>query len=295
LKDVVPFPNLALGHKHNVIAMKRILIPADFSPCARNALQIGALIAGTTGAKILLLHILYSPLGLEKLPTKTAEYPEIKEAMSSARKLLKKEEDLALLKDIKVETKIEIGTPAQNILSTAKSWKADMIIIGSHGLEESEHLFVGSNAQKVLHGAECPVLSVQKNHKIKDIRKLIFASRNFDCNSTKPFEKILNLAKAFRATVELLHVNTPIEFKNTRTIHAQMDAFEKQFPTTKFTRTLYTDFDVHTGVVNYLKKKNNGIVALCTRTRFKIPSYTLGVNESVAYHSPVPMLSVNLK
>lgn len=223
-----------------------------------------------------------------------AEYPEIKKAVSNARKLLKKEEGLATLKDIKVETKIDIGTPAQNILLTAKSWKADMIIIGSHGLEESQHPFVGSNAQKVLRGAECPVLSVQKNHKIKDIGKVIFAS-NFDDNSVKPFEKILDLAKAFQATIELLHVNTPIEFKNTRTIHAQMDAFEKQFPKSKFTRTLYTDFDVHTGVANYLEDNSNGIVALCTRTRFKKPSYTLGITESVAYHSPVPVLSVNMK
>lgn len=274
--------------------MKRILIPTDFSPCAKNALHIGAMIAEATGAEILLVHILYSPLGLEKLPPKMAEYPEIKAAVSKTKKALKKEESIPVLKNVTVSSRIDIGTPAVDIVGISKSWKADLLVIGSHGLDEFDHPFVGSNAQKILRGAECPVLSVQKNHKLKDIKELIFAS-NFDENSIKPFEKVLELAKAFSATVEFLHINTPISFKNTRTINAQMDAFEKKFPKGKFKRTLYTDFDVHTGIANYLKDNPHGIVALGTRTRYRQPSYTLGFTESVAYHSPVPVLSVNLK
>jgi nucleotide-binding universal stress UspA family protein len=273
--------------------MKRILIPTDFSPCAKNALQVGAMIAEATGAEILLLHILYSPIGLEKLPKKMAQYPEIKAAVNKTIKAFKKEESHPALKQVKVTTKIDVGTPAVTILSTAKSWKADLMVIGSHGLDDSEHPFVGSNAQKVLRGAGCPVLSVQKNHRIKDFKEVIFAS-NFDQDSGKSFEKILEFAKAFNATIELLHINTPISFKNTRTINAQMDAFAKKFPKTKFKRQHYTDFDVHTGIANYLKDNPSGLVALGTQPRFRQPSYTLGFTESVVYHSPVPVLSMNL-
>jgi nucleotide-binding universal stress UspA family protein len=274
--------------------MKRILIPTDFSPCAKNALQVGAVIAKNTGAEILLLHILYSPLGLETLPPKMTEYPEIKEAVMRANKLLKKEIESPVLKKLKVETKIDIGTPARDIVYYTKSWKADLVVIGTHGMQETDHPFVGSTAQKVLRGAACPVLSVQKNHSIKSIKKFVFAS-NFDERSVKPFEKILELAKAFKAAIEFLHISTPINFKSTRTINTMMDNFANNFPDVKFSRALYTDFEVHHGIASYLEDNPQGIVALATRTREHQPSYTLGVTESVAFHSPIPVLSVNMK
>ncbi len=270
--------------------MKRILIPTDFSPCAKNALRVGAEVARSTGSEILLLHVLYSPL-LEKLPAHIAEYPEIKKAVTSIETSLNKELKSPALKGITVNTKIEIGTPAPLILSIARSWKPDMIIIGSHGQEESTHPFVGSNAQKVLRGADCPVLSVKPDQSLRDSRKLIFAS-NFEEGTTRSFNKILEIAKALGASIQLLHINTLISFKNTATINAQIDSFEKNYPDEKFSRTLYTDYDVHSGIANYLNDHSKGIVALVTRTKSKQPSYTLGVAESVAYHSPVPVLSV---
>ncbi|MCU0357076.1 MAG: universal stress protein [Cyclobacteriaceae bacterium] len=274
--------------------MKRILIPTDFSPCAQNATQVGAAIAKATGAEILLLHIIYSPLGLEKLPSKLADYPEMKEAVLKAKRQLNKEVSSAALKKLKVETKLDVGTPARDIVYYTKSWKADLVAIGTHGTAEADHPFVGSNAQKVLRGADCPVLSVQKNHTVKNLKKFVFAS-NFDERSIKPFEKILVLAKALNASVEFLHICTPINFKSTRTIQTMMDNFAQNFPDVKFTRALYTDFEVHNGISSYLEENPQGIVALATRTRQYQPSYTLGVTESVAFHSPVPVLSVNMK
>lgn len=273
--------------------MKRILIPTDFSPCAKTALQIGAAIAKKTGAEIRLLNVLYSPLGFEKLPSKMNAYPEIKELVRKAEAAIEKEKNNTVLKSLKVDSKLEIGLPAQNILSEANAWKADLIIIGSHGSDEPLYPFVGSNAQKVLRGANCPVLSVQKNHTLKELNKFIFAS-NFDENSVKAFTKMLPVIMALKATVHLLHVNTITLFRDTRSTTALIDAFEKYFSKVKFTRTLYSDFDVPVGIANYLKENSGGIVGLVARTKHKQPSYTLGVTESVAFRSPVPVLSINL-
>lgn len=272
--------------------MKRILIPTDFSSCAKNALKIGATMASTTGSEILLVHILYSPLGLEKLSPRVARYPEVTEALADAKEALKKEMKNPALKGIKVESMIEIGAPAPLILAKAKSWKADLLVIGLHGMEESTHPFVGSNAQKILRGAECPVLSVKADHSMKELRNIIFAS-NFEEMNPKAFEKVLGIAKALDAKIKLLHVNTVMNFKNTNLIHSQIDSFEKTFPDVAFSRTLYSDNDIHSGISNYLKQNSQGIVALITRARNKQPSYTLGVTEGVAFHSSVPVLSVN--
>lgn len=272
--------------------MKRILIPTDFSPCAKNALKIGAAIAAATKAEVLLLHVLYTTLGLEKIPARLADYPEVKSAVTKGKNALKREQENPVLKNITVTTAIEVGTASQVILFTAKKWKADLIIMGSHGAQETNHPFVGSNAQKVLRGAEVPVLCVQKDHSLKNLKKITFAS-NFEPGSEKSSVKLLEVAKALNASVQLLYVNTPLNFKDSRYINERFDWFEKNAAKLKYTRAIHCDYDVHKGIANYLGDSNDGIASLVTRTRQGLPSYTLGVAESVAYHSPVPVLSVN--
>jgi len=272
--------------------MKRILIPTDFSACAKNALQFGAAIASATGAEIQLLHVIYTTTGLEKIPEKLDAYPEVKAAIGKAKTAFKREIDNPLLKNVKVTTQLDIGTPFQVILLSARRWKPDLIIVGSHGAEEFNHPFVGSNAQKVMRGAECPVLSVQKSHSIKNLKKLTYAS-NFEPGSEKASARILEIAHDLSAKVQLLYVNTPINFKDTKYINERLDWFEKTANKVKFTRAIHCDYDVNRGIANYLNDKKDGIAALVTRTRQGLPSYTLGIAESVAYLSPVPVLSMN--
>jgi nucleotide-binding universal stress UspA family protein len=53
------------------------------------------------------------------------------------------------------------GTPAESILKVAETRGCDLIIMGARGLGLLEMLFLGSQAQKVLSHADCPVLVVR--------------------------------------------------------------------------------------------------------------------------------------
>ena len=53
------------------------------------------------------------------------------------------------------------GRAAQEILDEAKSFGADLIVMGSRGLSDFKALLLGSVAHKVLQHAECPVLVVR--------------------------------------------------------------------------------------------------------------------------------------
>ncbi|TMH64089.1 MAG: universal stress protein [Betaproteobacteria bacterium] len=50
------------------------------------------------------------------------------------------------------------GAPASEILSVAKEWRADLIVVGTHGQGGVARLLVGSVAEAVLRHAICPVL-----------------------------------------------------------------------------------------------------------------------------------------
>lgn len=270
--------------------MKRILIPTDFSACAKNALKVGSELAAELKAEIVLLHVIYTSNGLERLPENLAKYPELKNAVAKTKQHLKRDQEH--YEKLTITTQLEIGTPFQVILATAKKWKADLIIMGSHGTAEKDHPFVGSNAQKVLRGADCPVLSVQKNHTLKNIKKLTFAS-NFEDGCEKAAAGIMDFAQTVKAQVQLLYVNTPLNFKDTHYIQERFQWFEKKNSKLKFSYAIHCDYDVHRGIAHFLEGEKKGIAGIVTRTRKGLPSYTLGVAESVAYHSPVPVLSIN--
>ena len=57
-------------------------------------------------------------------------------------------------------TRIEQGNPAEAVLKCATELPADVIVMGSHGRGGFERLILGSVAEKVLHHASCPVLTV---------------------------------------------------------------------------------------------------------------------------------------
>lgn len=50
------------------------------------------------------------------------------------------------------------GAPASEILSVAREWRADLIVVGTHGQGGVARLLVGSVAEAVLRHASCPVL-----------------------------------------------------------------------------------------------------------------------------------------
>lgn len=60
-----------------------------------------------------------------------------------------------------------IGSPESKIVETANQMKADLIIIGSHGYNRLERIFLGSTSDSVIHHAPCSVLvirTVKENH-----------------------------------------------------------------------------------------------------------------------------------
>jgi len=50
---------------------------------------------------------------------------------------------------------------AQAILDDAKSWKAHVIVLGTHGRQGLTHLVLGSDAEKVVVSSNVPVLLVR--------------------------------------------------------------------------------------------------------------------------------------
>jgi nucleotide-binding universal stress UspA family protein len=60
-----------------------------------------------------------------------------------------------------VVTEVLVGNPAEEIISFAKSWEADLIVTGRRGFGKLKSLLLGSTSNKITQHAECSCLTVK--------------------------------------------------------------------------------------------------------------------------------------
>jgi nucleotide-binding universal stress UspA family protein len=60
----------------------------------------------------------------------------------------------------KMETRVELGDPAEKILAFAQQEHIDLIVMGSQGRSGLDRMIFGSVANKVVKNASCPVLTI---------------------------------------------------------------------------------------------------------------------------------------
>lgn len=146
--------------------IKKILIAVDGSKHSLKSAEYGAFIANNAGAKVLLLHVV-KPY---RLPESLKKFANVEHMATIDADLLKKGAQYLLagaldaarrsgLKEMEMET--EEGPIARTIVERAKSYKADLIVIGSRGMGDIEGMLRGGVSHRVETLAKCPVLVVK--------------------------------------------------------------------------------------------------------------------------------------
>ena len=127
-----------------------VLLPFDFTPHSRMALEFAVLLAAFMPHGIHLSHVV-SPADLQRRSVPGFE-PE------TVRRRL----DGLVPREIAPRTTIEVieGPPVESILATARSVGALFILMGAHGKSELKRFIFGATTVEVLHRSPCPVLFV---------------------------------------------------------------------------------------------------------------------------------------
>lgn len=139
-------------------SFKTILHPTDFSPSAREALQIACSLARAHGAKLILLHAAQRPVASVGGMPVPPPPPPVVDWSGLKREL---EAVASGIQDVAVEARLVEGEPAGSIVDLAHQAGADLIVIGSHGRTGLARLLMGSVAEHVVRKAACPVLTVK--------------------------------------------------------------------------------------------------------------------------------------
>ncbi|HWP59301.1 MAG TPA: universal stress protein [Candidatus Acidoferrales bacterium] len=144
--------------------VRRVLHATDFSRASQRAFAQAVEMARQNKAELLLFHVL-TPLA-NYLVASNYEDPALyarleessrRDAESALTALAKKAQSAR----VKVRDVLARGAVHEEILRAAKRYKADMIVIGTHGRTGLAKLFMGSVAARVISAASCPVLTVR--------------------------------------------------------------------------------------------------------------------------------------
>jgi universal stress protein A len=138
---------------------RNILAAIDFSPENRRILDRATGLAGKTGSRLTLLHVVeyteFAYSGDLIAPEELAIDDELVGKAKKEMAKLQQELDLG-----EIDARIEMGTPKREIVRIAEEVGADLIVLGSHG-RHGLQLLLGSTANGVLHLAGCDVLAVR--------------------------------------------------------------------------------------------------------------------------------------
>lgn len=135
----------------------RILLAVDDSKFSEEALRAIAAQIQPQGTEVRLLHVL-QPIAISAPPQMSAKYaPELQDQGKQARELVERAAKTLRTAGFKVESAVEKGDIRLRIIDSAAEWKADLIVIGSHGRSGIPRLLLGSVAEFVARNALCSV------------------------------------------------------------------------------------------------------------------------------------------
>jgi nucleotide-binding universal stress UspA family protein len=146
-----------------VSRIRRVMHPTDFSRASTPAFKRAVEMAKSNRSELLLVHVMGPAVPFMADGYVSPQVYEDLEVASraAAQKHLRKLVEKAKQGGARVKALLLEGVAHERIAQAARSRKADLVVIGTHGRTGFARLFLGSVASRVLAVSPCPVLTVR--------------------------------------------------------------------------------------------------------------------------------------
>ena len=274
--------------------MKSIIVPVDFSNQSEKALKVAASLAKEHKAELLVLHMLeLSPSIMGESGYISQE--QVVHLIKLGEKRFSDFLDKPYLKDVPVVPVIKHYKVFSEISEVAEKHKADLIVMGSHGADGLQEIFIGSNTERVVRTSDIPVLVI-KGNEVDDFnpKNFVFAC-DFEKESIPALKRAKQMAELLGSKLHLVYINTPgDEFMSTNDAHEKISEFLNEAKIGMEVE-IFNDYTVEKGVLNYSENISADLIGIPTHGRRGLSHFFMGsIGEDIANHSEAPVITFKI-
>ena len=271
--------------------MKNIIVAVDFSGGSIHALKYAVNIANNAKANITMVWV-------DKTAEPDSVYSVSQENYRSEAVRRFNELVQQLSPEFtggKMDYKLRTGKIYSEVVAFAQAKKADLIVTGSHGVSGFEEYWIGSNANRIVAHASCPVITVRNKYSIKDGGWKIVMPLDNSNQTLGKLEVTASLAKLNDAEVHLVTIYST----NLKTMHKRVDSFAEKAmkyfekENVRYVREHFQSQNATKTVIDYATSVDADLIAIMTELESASSSGIIGPNaQQIVNHSPIPVLSV---
>lgn len=278
--------------------MKKILVPTDFSKPAQIAIDVASDIARKANAQLILLHVVEEASGTSFNITGEVDVSGGWEDKLFTMKLIEKSKrqmakafDEAKATGLKVKQELRLGTAFHGMRDIIAEQKVDLVVMGTAGHSKLEEMIIGTNTEKVVRHAKCPVLTVHKKPVTTDFKSIVYATSM--SKDEEVFSRVVrSTQQLYDSTVHLVRINTPGNFQRDAVVRKYMQDFAKKLQLKNFTINIFNDLTEEEGIIYFADSINADLIALATHGRTGFAHVLAGsIAEEVVSHSKRPVLT----
>ena len=135
---------------------KKIVVPLDGSKTAEEALECALDLARFYDGELSLIRVCDVPI--QMIETSGVAYYDLEDTLQKAARAYLEAVSKKQSAAPKISTKVLTGHTVDQILESAETYQADLIVLSSHGKSGVERWVLGTVAENVTRRATCPVL-----------------------------------------------------------------------------------------------------------------------------------------
>jgi nucleotide-binding universal stress UspA family protein len=213
----------------------------------------------------------------------------------SKEHLLKISQTIRKKEGVNVNSIVTTGWVKEEIINTAESMRADIIIMGTHGVKGFREFITGSNTFRIVNEAKCPVLSIRKNIDKLGFKNILIPFRDHP-HSREKVDYAIRMAEIYGAKITVFGIDTDddeVQFKKIILEAEQIKSIVEKHGLECKVKVKSSPYVVEK-VLKYAQKKNvDLIVIMADIDRMRISELFMGpFAQQMINHSPLPILSI---
>lgn len=269
----------------------KILCPTDFSECSLNAIEFATRLGEKLNAQLLLFHVLSREDYLKLSPLDLEGKNQISFVEEKLRNLQKAVLDEGLANGLGgCEIALKDGKIVAETLAHAMEMKADLIVVGTEGMNELRSQIIGSRASRMVEQSDRDILVVPRKVFFKPPRKFVYASDYIE-EDKLAIQKVVEMAGLFDSEIDFVHVSSSHKAIDKSLHIAMVDEIQPfvRYEKINYVLKSYRD-DLALGLENYLQvAKGDVLVTLSKKKTFFDQIFSKNLSKKMSYFLSKPL------